>query len=240
MWFCQHCNERVDDTFDVCWNCGTARDGKRDEAFKPAEDVDASEMAHLPQLDITATASQRRCDLPPGPGIRFRPRTLMAAVTIAVILVALSTWYIHPHTVEDFYRRGVAHMKTGEYADAVREFTHAIERFDDDGNQSNLSMLYALRAAAFHNQQDYAKSLRDISRAIALIDVPMTSLSSHTILAPMGNRVSMYVVRAHTLIALGENEEAIADLDLVLQHDPDNRHALDLLAIAKDEQSEAE
>lgn len=27
MWKCPHCGEQVDHNFELCWNCGTTRDG---------------------------------------------------------------------------------------------------------------------------------------------------------------------------------------------------------------------
>ena len=34
MWHCSKCGEDIDDNFDVCWNCGTSRDGTQDPAFR--------------------------------------------------------------------------------------------------------------------------------------------------------------------------------------------------------------
>ena len=34
MWPCPNCTEQVDDQFDVCWNCGTAKDGTTDPDFR--------------------------------------------------------------------------------------------------------------------------------------------------------------------------------------------------------------
>jgi len=39
MWKCIHCDEAIEDSFAVCWNCGADREGKRDKSFTPvAED----------------------------------------------------------------------------------------------------------------------------------------------------------------------------------------------------------
>ena len=27
MWKCQRCEEKIEDNLDVCWNCGTGKDG---------------------------------------------------------------------------------------------------------------------------------------------------------------------------------------------------------------------
>src|SRR5262249_37875869 len=45
MWQCVKCREQVEDDFDVCWNCGTARDGTEDPDFRKAEDVPAAALA---------------------------------------------------------------------------------------------------------------------------------------------------------------------------------------------------
>jgi hypothetical protein len=34
MWDCRQCREAVEEKFDVCWNCGTARDGTVDPEFR--------------------------------------------------------------------------------------------------------------------------------------------------------------------------------------------------------------
>lgn len=37
MWKCLKCGEEIEDDFEVCWACGTSREGIEDPAFKPAE-----------------------------------------------------------------------------------------------------------------------------------------------------------------------------------------------------------
>jgi hypothetical protein len=37
VWECTKCREAVEDTFDVCWNCGTSKDGLEDPAFQKAD-----------------------------------------------------------------------------------------------------------------------------------------------------------------------------------------------------------
>jgi hypothetical protein len=34
MWQCGKCTEKVEDNFDLCWNCGTSKEGVEDPAFK--------------------------------------------------------------------------------------------------------------------------------------------------------------------------------------------------------------
>lgn len=38
MWQCPKCHEESEETFDVCWCCGTSRDGVEDLQFKPVVD----------------------------------------------------------------------------------------------------------------------------------------------------------------------------------------------------------
>lgn len=45
MWQCLKCRERVDDSFDLCWNCGTSRDGTEDPSFRRADSIDPESEA---------------------------------------------------------------------------------------------------------------------------------------------------------------------------------------------------
>ena len=40
---CPKCSAKVDNSFEVCWSCGTSRDGEEDPAF--ARDDDGSILA---------------------------------------------------------------------------------------------------------------------------------------------------------------------------------------------------
>jgi len=37
MWTCAKCGNKVDQTFDVCWSCGTSQEGVEDPTFVPAD-----------------------------------------------------------------------------------------------------------------------------------------------------------------------------------------------------------
>jgi hypothetical protein len=39
MWTCPKCQKKVDAGFDVCWSCGTSREGVEDPTFVCADDV---------------------------------------------------------------------------------------------------------------------------------------------------------------------------------------------------------
>ena len=61
MWECNKCHERIEDSFDACWNCGTSRDGVEDPSFRKGEDP--GEVAHLEgsaQQQESATRSTTR------------------------------------------------------------------------------------------------------------------------------------------------------------------------------------
>jgi hypothetical protein len=58
MWECQKCHERQEDSFEVCWNCGTSKEGVEDPAFARA---DESEKASGPDVgSITADKPEPR------------------------------------------------------------------------------------------------------------------------------------------------------------------------------------
>jgi hypothetical protein len=39
MWTCPKCGEKVDSSFEVCWQCGTSADGDEDPTFVRADDA---------------------------------------------------------------------------------------------------------------------------------------------------------------------------------------------------------
>ena len=41
MWQCSKCGEEVEEDFDVCWQCGTDREGVEDPSFVTADDSEA-------------------------------------------------------------------------------------------------------------------------------------------------------------------------------------------------------
>ena len=43
MWECKKCRESVEDSFEVCWNCGTSKAGVEDPSFR--SEVDARVVA---------------------------------------------------------------------------------------------------------------------------------------------------------------------------------------------------
>jgi predicted nucleic-acid-binding Zn-ribbon protein len=53
MWHCPKCREKIDDEFDVCWSCGTSRDGVEDPDFQRADDAAPVEDEAVP-VQLTA------------------------------------------------------------------------------------------------------------------------------------------------------------------------------------------
>jgi hypothetical protein len=40
MWNCPKCSTKVDQDFDICWNCGTSKEGIEDPSFVPADQAE--------------------------------------------------------------------------------------------------------------------------------------------------------------------------------------------------------
>jgi hypothetical protein len=49
MWRCPKCDHNVEDSFEICWSCGTSIEGVEDPSFVTADDQDAIEE---PSVDI--------------------------------------------------------------------------------------------------------------------------------------------------------------------------------------------
>jgi hypothetical protein len=47
MWSCPRCHESIEDSFDVCWKCGTSREGRVDPTFLNREIEPAPENLPL-------------------------------------------------------------------------------------------------------------------------------------------------------------------------------------------------
>lgn len=94
MWTCVKCGTKVDDHFDVCWNCGTSREGVEDPNFVKADD---SQPIADPNYDLIADSDPLGLGLgsnqPQGPGAElvdaYQAFSLMEAKFIADQLVAI-------------------------------------------------------------------------------------------------------------------------------------------------------
>ena len=49
MWQCPKCRSSVDDSFEVCWSCGTTPDGIEDPNFVTADEADPIPDEELPE-----------------------------------------------------------------------------------------------------------------------------------------------------------------------------------------------
>jgi hypothetical protein len=58
MWECPKCHERHEDSFDVCWKCGTSKIGVEDPGFQTADQIDPAslEKAARPPFEELAPA----------------------------------------------------------------------------------------------------------------------------------------------------------------------------------------
>ena len=59
MWKCKKCNERIEDTFDTCWNCGSGEDGSVLEDF---DNKDESIQAFINKKEATIVADSSTSD----------------------------------------------------------------------------------------------------------------------------------------------------------------------------------
>jgi hypothetical protein len=50
MWTCSKCRENLEDDFDVCWSCGTSREGVANTEFNPETDGVLDEKAYQARL----------------------------------------------------------------------------------------------------------------------------------------------------------------------------------------------
>jgi tetratricopeptide (TPR) repeat protein len=232
MWNCPHCNESVEEPLDVCWKCGTSREGELDPEFKPADEISSPDTAELPVL----AQEQRSPESPAAPGtVNWNWRWLAAAFVITLCLVLLSAWLARPKSAADFYEQGVLHLQRNQYPQAIKALTRSLELLEHEEKPFSPREAYVARAVAYNNSGDYELALVDISRAIELIPPSFSGvyISSHLMLMPAE---TFYLIRANILLRLERNEEAIRDLRLILEKDPENEQALKLLEFARQHQ----
>jgi outer membrane protein assembly factor BamB len=56
MWECRKCHERLEDSFEVCWNCGTSKEGVEDPTFGKVEEGEKASEADA----LSIPAGQRK------------------------------------------------------------------------------------------------------------------------------------------------------------------------------------
>jgi hypothetical protein len=73
MWRCVKCREQVEDNFEICWNCGTSKEGIEDPDFGTADQVSADASAWTPPSgpspSIDATTAITELPDQDGPGL---------------------------------------------------------------------------------------------------------------------------------------------------------------------------
>ncbi|HEY9700880.1 MAG TPA: tetratricopeptide repeat protein, partial [Allocoleopsis sp.] len=67
-----------------------------------------------------------------------------------------------PTTAIQFYNRGVDKLESGNYQDAIADFTQAISRNSKDADT------FYNRGYAYHVMGDFAKAIKDYTKAITL------------------------------------------------------------------------
>ena len=69
MWQCAKCGQSVEDDLDVCWSCGTSKEGLEDPTFRTADDAGVDpgagavgvDQPEEPADDRTAGRARRVC-----------------------------------------------------------------------------------------------------------------------------------------------------------------------------------
>jgi hypothetical protein len=68
MWECPKCHERHEDSFEVCWKCGTSKTGVEDPGFETADQIDPGSLEQLAEPPIEELASATPREATPGAG----------------------------------------------------------------------------------------------------------------------------------------------------------------------------
>ena len=229
MWNCPQCRESIEDDFDVCWKCGTSRWGDRDPKFQSADEISSSETALLPVIDSHEPVEEFQ-----PPAVQWNRRLIAGALAVTLCLLLLVAWLTWPKSAADFYEIGLVHLQRQQYSEAVHALSRSLELLEDEEEPVNPREIYVARAVAYNNMAKYEEALEDISRAIELIPPSVNGvlLSSDVMLT---REEMLYLVRANALIGLGKNQQAIADVHLVLEKDPNNKKAQELMVIARED-----
>jgi Putative prokaryotic signal transducing protein len=85
MWACPKCRSEVEDTFDICWSCGTSFDGIEDPSFVTA---DQAEPIQDPVVEDDPKFDDSMDDFAGGPPIPDLVECFSAENTIEAKLIA--------------------------------------------------------------------------------------------------------------------------------------------------------
>ncbi len=83
MWKCPQCDESLRDSFEVCWNCGTSKDGVRDPDF-----ASLKEQTREPESDEADAASYSDPVVP----VELGKKQVLDSATILVDGFGLGGW----------------------------------------------------------------------------------------------------------------------------------------------------
>ena len=70
MWTCPRCRRSIDPTMEVCWACGTTRDGVVDPTFQPVEDTPSDGGPALDDLPAAVLFAEPTPGRVPDEGMR--------------------------------------------------------------------------------------------------------------------------------------------------------------------------
>lgn len=241
MWECPECRETIAESFDMCWNCGTSREGEPDRDFASADSMTADELAALPKIDDGAFA-QSPVDESGVKKPRFSLRTMLLLFLAAQAFLAFEMWYRNPRTPRDFFDCGATHMGKGEFDEAIVDLDRALELCDEPRDSAARVSILVTRALAHNRLGHYRQAVDDITKVTDLaepgsdgfitmgLDIPPI---------PEGILSSWLLIRAEAQMRLHEYDIAITDLEQVLNYHPGNPTATRLLASAKQQQKVA-
>ena len=86
MWVCKKCREQIEDSFDVCWSCGTTREGVEDPSFRSADEARAEVAEVDPGVEPSASPSvspqQARLSQPQSACAKCAARQVIPAVRV--------------------------------------------------------------------------------------------------------------------------------------------------------------
>jgi len=68
MWECPKCHERLEDSFYVCWKCGTSKTGVEDSGFQTADQIDPASLEQQAKPPIEGLAPATSREAAPGAG----------------------------------------------------------------------------------------------------------------------------------------------------------------------------
>ena len=79
MWQCRKCYEQHEDSVQICWHCGTSREGVEDPTFRKADEGNKAGEARVDDADGTSKGDSESVMAPKS---RRRPRRRAPARTI--------------------------------------------------------------------------------------------------------------------------------------------------------------